>query len=167
MLIDLHNHTAPQSWDSTLTPDSLIVAAKEAGLHGVCLTEHDQFWTDPEARELSQRHDFLVIPGCEITTEDGHLLVFGLSHYVFGMHRAPFVKEHADRAGGVIVAAHPYRRNFREEEGPWVLPYDVQVDRTSTSPTLAVAVAVETLNGRGSASQNRFSADVCQRRGMP
>ena len=167
MLIDLHNHTAPQSWDSMLSPDELAVKAKEAGLDGICLTEHDQFWTLEEARELSRRHGFLVLPGVEITTEDGHLLVYGLHEYVYGMHRAPFLKEQVDMAGGVMVVAHPYRRNFREDEGPWVPSYDDQVAKASNNQTFGFAVAVETINGRGSGPQNGFSASVRGRLGMP
>ena len=48
MLIDLHAHTSQESWDSTLTPDQLIESAKAAGLDGICLTEHDQFWSHDE-----------------------------------------------------------------------------------------------------------------------
>ena len=166
MLIDLHNHTAPLSWDSLLTPDDLASKAKEVGLDGICLTEHDQFWEYDEALTLSRRHGILVLPGVELTTEDGHLLVFGLQRYVFGMHRTSFVKTEMEKAGGAIVAAHPYRRCFHEGDGPWVPPYSEQVEKASRSPLLEVAVGVETLNGRGSATQNRFSGDVCRSRDM-
>ena len=166
MVIDLHNHTAPLSWDSLLTPDELVSGAKEAGLDGICLTEHDQFWGHEEAQELSRRHNLLVLPGVEITTEEGHLLVFGLERYVFGMHRASFVKAEVERAGGAILAAHPYRRSFHEGDGPWVPPYDEQVLKARGNPLLDVADGVETLNGRGSTWQNRFSADLCRSRGM-
>lgn len=166
MLIDLHNHTAPLSWDSLLSPDDLASTAKGAGLDGICLTEHDQFWEPDEARELGRRHGILVLPGVEITTEDGHLLVFGLERYVFGMHRIAFVKAAVEKAGGAIVAAHPYRRSFHEGTGPWVPLYREQVDKASANPLLAVADGVETFNGRGSKSQNDFSRDVCQALGM-
>jgi len=166
MLIDLHTHTAPQSWDSVLSPDELIALAKNAGLDGICLTEHDQFWPLEETERLGKRHGFLVLPGVEITTEEGHLLAFGIDRYVFGMHRASFLKERVERAGGVIVAAHPYRRNFQEELGPWVPPYDQQVRAASANPALGFAAAVEVLNGRGSHRENGFSLDLCHSLGM-
>jgi len=78
MLIDLHTHTAPKSDDSYLKPEELITYAKRAGLDAICLTEHDWFWDEEAIRELCQRHDFLLLPGVEITTEEAHLLVFGL-----------------------------------------------------------------------------------------
>lgn len=167
MLIDLHTHTHVHSLDSTLSPDELIEGAKAAGLDGICLTEHDQFWSPEEIDRLAVRHDFLVIPGCEITTEEGHILVFGLDGYVFGMHRTQFLKEMADRAGAAMLVAHPYRRQFNNEEGPWVPPYDEQVDKACDNVAFDVSDAVETLNGRGTPQQNGFSADVCSRHGMP
>ena len=62
MLIDLHTHTKPLSWDSLLSADDLVAMAKRAGLDGVCLTEHDMFWDHEKAAGLCRRHNFLVIP---------------------------------------------------------------------------------------------------------
>ena len=77
MLIDLHPTKRPLSHDSLITGDDLIVAAKQRGLDAVCLTEHDFFWDVDAARELSKRHEFPVIPGVELNTEDGHFVAFG------------------------------------------------------------------------------------------
>ena len=74
MLIDIHTHTYPTSDDSTLTPEELIHRAKLIGLDGVCLTDHDGFWNPADVEKLGKDNDFLVIPGCEVTTEEGHLL---------------------------------------------------------------------------------------------
>ena len=48
MIIDLHNHTYPKSDDSFISPDELIIKAKDIGLDGICLTEHDSFWTNDD-----------------------------------------------------------------------------------------------------------------------
>ena len=71
----------------------MIREAKRIGLDGMCITDHDSFWDPDRTQELSRLHDLLVLPGCEVTTNEGHLLVYGLSEYVFGMHRASLVKE--------------------------------------------------------------------------
>ena len=110
MIIDIHTHTYPTSDASLLTPENLIEEAKRIGLDGVCLTDHDRFWEPDEIVALSKKHDYLVIPGCEVSTEEGHLLVYGLKEYIFGMHRAQYVKDLVEEAGGTIVVAHPYRR---------------------------------------------------------
>jgi len=160
MLIDLHTHTNPRSDDSFLKPDELIVHAKRAGLDAVCLTEHDWFWDDEEIAELCQRHNFLVLPGVELTTEEAHLLVFGLKKYVFGMHHASFVKRLVDEAGGAIIVAHPYRRHFPIGAEPEDERYYPALTRACENPVFEVADAIEVLNGRGSKKENAFSLKI-------
>jgi len=158
MLIDLHTHTYPLSDDSALSPDELAAAAKEAGLDGLCLTEHDRFWDANEAAELSRRHGLLVLPGCEVTTEEGHLLVFGLKEYAFGMHRVAFVKRLVDEAGGAVVVAHPYRRTALDEPA---------VEQARRSLLYQFAHAVEVGNSRGTERQRSFANAVAGRVGLP
>ena len=160
MLIDLHTHTTPRSDDSFLKPDDLIVHAKRAGLDAVCLTEHDWFWDEEEIAELCQRHNFLVLPGVELTTEEAHLLVFGLKKYVFGMHHASFVKKLVDEAGGAIIVAHPYRRHFPIGAEPEDERYYPALTRACENPVFEVADAIEVLNGRGSKKENAFSLKI-------
>jgi len=162
VLIDLHTHTRPLSHDSDLTPDALIEAAKKAGLDGVCLTEHDFFWEHEKAAELGRRHDFLVIPGIEVNTERGHVVVFGLEEFVYGMHRLGELVEMVDAAGGAMIAAHPYRRQLPFEltrEGDW----SEALEQASENEAYRHVHAIETLNGRGTERQNAFSAAVCER----
>ena len=112
LLIDLHTHTYPKSDDSFVSVDDLIDRAKTLGLDGICLTEHDGFWSSDDVKNLSRRHGFLVLPGSEINTDAGHILVFGLEEYVFGLHKPAFLRRLVNKAGGVMVAAHPYRRRL-------------------------------------------------------
>ena len=93
MLIDIHTHTYPMSDDSLLTPEKLISEAKRIGLDGVCITDHDRFWDPADIIKLGKDNDFLTIPGCEVTTEEGHVLVYGLREYIFGMHKSDFVRD--------------------------------------------------------------------------
>jgi predicted metal-dependent phosphoesterase TrpH len=160
MLIDLHTHTTPKSDDSYLKPDELIAQAKRAGLDAICLTEHDWFWDDEEIKELCQRHNFLVLPGVEITTEEAHLLVFGLKKYVFGMHHASFVKKSVDEAGGAIIIAHPYRRHFPIGAEPEDERYFPALTRACTNPVFEMGDAIEVFNGRGSEEENAFSLKI-------
>ena len=85
MLIDLHTHTYPNSDDSFLSPTELILRAKKSGLDGICLTEHDWYWSHEAAAQLARELDFVVIPGVETNTEDGHFIVFGLDRFKFHM----------------------------------------------------------------------------------
>ena len=110
MLIDLHNHTWPRSHDSVLDPRDLVERARAAGLDGICVTEHDAIWDPADLRELCEETNFLVLPGVEISTDDGHILSYGVEKYVFGMHRVQTLADHVNERGGTLVAAHPYRR---------------------------------------------------------
>ena len=166
VIIDIHTHTYPISDDSLLMPEQLISEAKRLGLDGVCITEHDGFWAAEDIEDLSRAFDFPIFPGCEVTTEDGHLLVYGLRRYIFGMHRSSFVKRLVDAAGGVIVVAHPYRRTFRPVEAGTPEDYDRMLDRACGNDAFSLSDAVEVLNGRGSESENDFSHRLADRLGM-
>jgi len=160
LLIDLHTHSYPHSDDSFMSVDELIEGSKSLGLDGICLTDHDTFWTDEEIRVLSNKHDFLVMPGCEINTEAGHVLVFGLSSYEFGMHRPEFLQASVDRAEGVMIAAHPYRRRFIEEPAEKPEVREEMLERARGDGFFGMCQGIEALNGRGLAVQNGFSLEL-------
>ena len=165
LLIDLHAHTYPKSDDSFLSPDQLVEEAKAAGLDGLCLTEHDAFWGWEETAALARRHNFLVLPGCEINTDDGHILVFGLERYIFGMHKFDFLHRAAMAAGGVVLAAHPYRRRFLEGPGREPAARAEMLAKAAAAPIFGRCNGVETANGRGRPAQNQFAADLYRRLG--
>ena len=166
MIIDIHTHTYPTSIDSQLSAEELIKESKRLGLDGICITDHDGFWDHEEVFELSREHDYLVLPGCEVTTEEGHLLVYGLSKYIFGMHRASVVKQMVDEVGGVIVVAHPYRRVYRENADKDDASYDEMLDRAARNEVFGKVNAVEVLNSRGSEQENAFSLEIARRFGL-
>jgi|TARA_B110000263_G_scaffold246542_1_gene257732 predicted metal-dependent phosphoesterase TrpH len=167
MLIDIHTHTYPVSDDSLLDPEELVSQAKKVGLDGVCITDHDGFWDPKDIKKLSLKTDFLVIPGCEVTTEDGHLLVYGLKEYIFGMHKSDFVKDLVEEQGGAIVIAHPYRRVYREPTSENNFSYDQMIEKGLRNNALKLSDAVEINNGRGTKKENQFSADLAKKLNMP
>ena len=167
MIIDIHTHTYPTSVDSFIDADELIEEAKRIGLDGVCITDHDGFWDHREVEDLSKRHNFLVLPGCEVTTEEGHLLVYGLRRYIFGMHRAGFVKDKLDRENGAMVVAHPYRRTYRKGADVDSAAYHEMLERASRNGVFDMVNAVELLNGRGLPEENAFSHDLADWFGLP
>lgn len=159
MLIDLHTHTHPGSWDSYLTPDELVDRSKQAGIDGIVLSEHDWAWDPEEVKRLAQRHDFLVLPGIEINTEEGHILVYGMHRYVFGMHRSHELAGHVHDDGGVMIAAHPYRRQH-----PWNWQSEKEwadaIDRAKQNGAYRFISAMEVGNGRGKVEENSFSVKI-------
>jgi hypothetical protein len=162
LLIDLHTHSYPKSDDSFMGVDDLVVAAKAAGIDGICLTEHDTFWSAEETGALSRRHDFLVLPGCEINTDTGHVLVFGLEKYLFGLHKPEYLRQLAAREGAVIIAAHPYRRRFLAEPGRAPEARAEMLERAGSDGFFRICDAIESVNGRGTDMDNRFSWDLAE-----
>ncbi len=162
LIIDIHTHTYPTSVDSFIEADDLIEEAKRIGLDGVCITDHDGFWDHREVETLSKRHDFLVLPGCEVTTEEGHLLVYGLRKYIFGMHRAGFVKNKLDVERGAMVVAHPYRRTYRKGAHTSPAAYREMVERAARNHVFGMVDGVEVMNSRGLPEENEFSQEMAR-----
>lgn len=144
MLVDLHCHTAPYSPCSSLAPEELIDLARERGLEGICLTEHDTWWPAPDLDRLARRTGFVVLAGVELTTDIGHLLAFGLPRPPHSLATAAAARQHADVHDALLVLAHPARDGL------------LRVDGT----TLATADAVECANGSDSRLQNMAAAGI-------
>lgn len=111
---DHHVHTSRHSPDSGITPNELVERAREAGLDGVVITEHDYQWEAEELAELArlgEERGVVVLSGAEVSAREGHFLVYGLPDLkeapagVRLMDLIGVVKRH----GAAIVAAHPFR----------------------------------------------------------
>ncbi len=77
--IDHHIHTIKHSPDSEIDPILLVKRAREIGLDGVVITEHDYQWEADELAELAAHAaPLLVFSGAEISAREGHFLVYGL-----------------------------------------------------------------------------------------
>ena len=109
MRIDLHIHTRPRSSCSAIDPSALLEEARRAGLDGVCLTEHQNRWSPEEIQELMEDHGIRVFQGNEITTNQGDILVFGYDRDVKGVVPIQDLRKEVQAAGGLMIAAHPFR----------------------------------------------------------
>ncbi len=158
MIIDLHVHTSNGSDDSFITIPNLVNWARQSGLDAVCVTDHDWFWKPETVDQWRQENDFLILPGVEMNTDDGHMLVFGLDHYSFGMHHTEELRRVLDETGGVMIYAHPHRRNLR-----WDEEIETGVERCAQYKVFDYVDIVETQNGRSTERQNQFSLELCRR----
>jgi len=114
--IDLHCH----SWfsaDGVSSPESLIASARRKGLNGFAITDHNtynayHYMVDKGfARRDGQPVDgFLIIPGVEISTDDGHLLCIGAVMPLMKGAPADDVARAARTAGCLAIPAHPFDR---------------------------------------------------------
>lgn len=66
-IVDLHVHSTES--DGTLTPQELVLAAKDAGLSAFALTDHDTASGYAKAAPIAKQYDIELIPGIELSTE--------------------------------------------------------------------------------------------------
>ena len=101
---DLHVHTT-YSKDSLITPKDLIYYAKKSGLNAVAVTDHNQL---EGAFKIAKETDFLVIPGMEVSSAEGHIVALNVKELIPRGFSAAETVERIHKAGGVAIACHPY-----------------------------------------------------------
>ena len=75
---DLHCHTVFS--DGTVTPRGMVEQAQQLGLEGLAITDHDTNAGWDEARQAAQDLGMPLLPGTEITAQDGHVSVHMLAY---------------------------------------------------------------------------------------
>ncbi len=112
--LDLHCHSF-FSADGVSDPVELIAAARRKGLHGFAMTDHNtcEAVAYLEGKGLLRADGrpvdgFLVIPGVEVTTAEGHLLCLGATLPDLKGHPAAEVVAAIHAAGGLAIPPHPY-----------------------------------------------------------
>src|SRR5438067_6641532 len=158
--IDLHTYSF-FSGDGVSSPEDLIASARAKGLHSIAITDHN---TCDAINYLLERglmrldglpvNDFLVLPGVEITTADGHLLCIGETLPYLKGKPAREVCEMIHQRGGLAIPPHPYDL-FRAGI------------RLSTLETLPID-AIEDFNAATTLRRyNRYAFKYAQIRGLP
>jgi hypothetical protein len=130
--VDLHIHSYGASKDVkdvSMTPQEIVDSAATQGLSVIAITDHNSDRNVAAALTHAQKYaeKLLVVPGVEVTTAHGHLLVYfapekaaELSRFLAKLdlvgemgdqntHTAKSMADvigEADRLGGVCVAAH-------------------------------------------------------------
>ncbi len=104
---DLHVHTV-HSGDSPCRVKEAIESAKEKNLSGIAITDHNSVDALTEVKKLSIPEDFLVIPGIEISSKDGHILALGIKEEIESYLSASETVEKIKEKGGIAIAAHPF-----------------------------------------------------------
>ena len=112
--IDLHTHSF-FSGDGVSSPEDMVAAAREKGLHGFAITDHNTceavtyFLEKGFMREDGSAVDnFLIIPGVEVTTAEGHLLCIGATLPYLKGRPAREVCDLIHERGGLAIPPHPY-----------------------------------------------------------
>jgi predicted metal-dependent phosphoesterase TrpH len=157
MKIDLHCHSK-YSYDNYLEPEELIQQAIKRHLDGVCFTEHHSMTLSSPVEKMSVPEGFYLFRGLEISTDQGHLLVYGLKDDAWNKWSrnnyldASAVVDIVHSFGGICVPAHPYR-------GWDSLGEDIM--------SIDGFDALETHNGLNSNRENQKAIQAAQLRDLP
>ncbi|HSV84988.1 MAG TPA: PHP domain-containing protein [Levilinea sp.] len=138
---DLHVHSI-HSYDATSSiPAILKYVADQTDLDVIAITDHDTLVGVREAMLLAPRYGVEVIPGCEISTLDGHLLALYITERIPpGLSLAETIRQ-VGRQGGLCIAPHP------EAKGTSSLSGKIIQDTLRVPQMAQVLVGVEVFNG--------------------
>lgn len=113
MFIDTHMHEMTYSKDSFLKLDQMVSIARQKGLGGICITDHDSMGLKEYAAEYAARTGFPVFVGIEFFSLQGDIVAFGIDEYPKERIPAQDFIDLVKAQGGVCFAAHPFRNNNR------------------------------------------------------
>lgn len=115
------------------------------------VTDHDSVRGCRATVELASPYpDILVIPGVEISTQYGDIVVLGTDELPPRPWTPEVVVDYAKSVGGVSIVAHPYR-----EYGMGERARNYKVD------------AIEVLNGGSSQAANNQAKELAKSMGLP
>jgi hypothetical protein len=104
---DLHIHSM-YSYDGTASISAILkYVADFTDLNVIAITDHDSMEGVPEALDLAPYYNLEVIPGCEVSSKDGHVLCLFIERPIPpGLSLLETVLMVGNQ-GGICIAAHP------------------------------------------------------------
>jgi hypothetical protein len=138
---DLHIHSM-YSYDGTASISAILkYVADFTDLNVIAITDHDSMEGIPEALDLAPYYNLEVIPGCEVSSKDGHVLCLFIERPIPpGLTLLETVLMVGNQ-GGICIAAHPMAKgvnSLRFETIRQVLKHPV---------ASKILVGVEAFNG--------------------
>ncbi|MCW4017844.1 MAG: PHP domain-containing protein [Candidatus Bathyarchaeota archaeon] len=148
---DFHIHTT-FSFDSAISPKTLVEKlVTHPSVKVAAVTDHNVINGLDTVRRLAAPYpDLLIIPGVEITTNQGDIVILGTEELPPKPWSVENVVDFAKETACVSVAVHPFR-----EWGLGELARNSGVD------------AIEVLNGASSVWANRQARDLAKTAGLP
>lgn len=109
MIIDLHVHSSISPCSRLGLPE-ILTHARERGLDGVCITDHDTMDARHSVVEGVQPDGLLLVIGMEYATSQGDFLLFGPFEDLEPGLPAKEMLRIVHNAGGAAIVAHPCRK---------------------------------------------------------
>lgn len=119
-------------------------------------------WDPQEAKSLSRKHGLPILRGMEVTTTGGDILVFGMEEEPTGMWTPADLKAKVDAAGGVAIAAHPFRGFLLFGFGALKMNLDDAVG----NPTFSQVHGLEVCNSMATDEENDLAREVAEAMGL-
>ena len=107
---ELHCHT--HCSDGAMSPAELIKNARERGLAGIAITDHNTYSAYSKLQDITQKSDFVLLKGIEWTTFWGHLTAFGAEGIDWrSLHpdNIELMLARARQQYALVAIAHPFR----------------------------------------------------------
>ena len=155
MWIDLHCHEQTYSSCSHVALADMVREAKRKGLDAMCITDHDSMGLRQTAAAFSKESGYPIFIGTEVYTFEGDILVFGLEQTPDRRLHLEELLQLVRRAGGVCIAAHPFRSNMRGIR-----------ENLAVLKDYADIAGVEIRNGRTTPEENQLAAARCRELGL-
>ncbi|MCJ7762402.1 PHP domain-containing protein, partial [Candidatus Bathyarchaeota archaeon] len=107
---DFHIHTVYSS-DSVIQPKTLVdQLVAHSFIKVAAVTDHDSVRCCKATMELASAYpDILIIPGVEISTPNGDMLILGIEELPPRPWNPENLVDFARANGAVSIVAHPYR----------------------------------------------------------
>lgn len=110
MRFDLHIHSN-YSHDCNIPVEDILIQATKKQLDGIAICDHNtlagSIYAIKQVKELNL--PLLVIPGMEVSTTQGHLLVLGIREAIPPNLPPLETIRIAKQRGGVVIAPHPFK----------------------------------------------------------
>jgi DNA repair ATPase RecN len=159
---DLHIHSYGASAsrdvkDSAMTPSAIVAQAEALGISVISITDHNRITNVKPALEAASGRDICVVPGVELSSPGGHILVYAESldklERIYGKLSFDDQREACqtsvveilaavDQFGGIAIAAHIDRETGLENA---IQDYGDAKASVIRSPTL-VALEISALS---------------------
>ncbi|WP_048051588.1 PHP domain-containing protein [Methanosarcina soligelidi] len=112
MKFDLHVHSE-HSKDSNSSHRDIIEVARRRGLDGFAICDHDTVEGGLACAEkaLELGLEITVIPGVEVSSSKGHILVLGVKENIEPLLSPEETILKARKLGGTVIIPHPFKRS--------------------------------------------------------
>lgn len=143
-----------RSHDGCSSIKEIATVAKRKGLDGIAVTDHDLSLMEGDAMRITEELGLLVLPGIEVTTAAGHLLVINPKRELNDPALEKVVESAADD-GSIIIVPHPMD------------PISHGMGESAALSILRFSPLVETLNASTLARYNKRAEGFAIRNALP